>query len=102
MQPVTLWQKAKERPLWVVALAGVIVQIAASYGLELDREWVTVTLVLITGLVTYLQQRKVTPVVKLERLEESGHIPPGTVEVVKTPDKELPPAFPPDPLDKRT
>ena len=102
MQPVTLWQKAKERPLWVVALAGVIVQIAASYGLELDREWVAITLVMITGIVTAIQQRKVTPMVKLERLEEAGHITPGTVEVVKTPDKELPPAFPADPLDKRS
>lgn len=114
MPGLTIGQRIKERPLWLVAVAGIIVQVGAAYGLELDKEWLLTLLALITGLVTYIQQRKVTPMAKLDRLEVDGHVAPGTVATVKTPNAELPQPFPQaqqplqdvqkfpaDPLDRR-
>lgn len=103
MPTLTIGQKIKERPLWLPMLARLIVNGVAVYGLELDAEQLIAVFLLVEGIVTWYQQRKVTSIAKIERLDSQNAIGANpkvaatVVEVLTTPPKELPPTPAPFP-----
>ena len=117
MPTLSIGQRIRERPLWLPAVAGIVVNTLAGYGLNLDTEQLIGLYFLVAAIVTWWQQRKTTSVAKLERLEDQNvivthpRVIEGVVDVLKTPANNLPqnlppvppaaPAFPDDPLDRR-